>query len=422
MELYGAAQPKPGQVVGAKLDDVFVWVGIVESISEYRVETGTRSMTLACRSRDATPAWRSASRVTIDYPQGTRLDVIAKDVARSVGLLDSEILLPSSSAATPHSSVQLAAISAWQMLETLLLPTSQYPMVDALGRLKAISRDCKRPSDILLTDDRIIAVTGSKSTAPISKLRLKWLDPTLTKVEQQGQILTGANITAGFFQIKQEQEVSFSVDQSQRASNTYMVTRQSANNTFVPVCSENYAALSETKGRITLNTYVWVPALLSYFLAIKASGMIYDIAPTSGGPTITVGRRVQAALELTVLLIMVSMGTGVYEIWGTPYDYVKGRNTTEAYNSDAEDWEENSTDIESDFIASESHAQGVAGTEFVYRARSASSYNATIVDDPRIEVGDILELPDASRIYVTSFNRDLTFGAPAELEVEGFQV
>lgn len=112
LELYGTAQPKPGQVIAAKLDGILLWVGIIESISDYRVESGTRTMTLACRSRDSTPAWRNVSRVTNEYPQGTRLDVIARDVALSLGLQDGEILLPASSMATPHSTAQLAAVPA----------------------------------------------------------------------------------------------------------------------------------------------------------------------------------------------------------------------------------------------------------------------------------------------------------------------
>ena len=37
-----------------------------------------------------------------------------------------------------------------------------------------------------------------------------------------------------------------------------------------------------------------------------------------------------------------------------------------------------------------------------------------------IEPGDILALPDGSRLYVTGLTRDLTRDAPACLEVEGF--
>jgi hypothetical protein len=43
------------------------------------------------------------------------------------------------------------------------------------------------------------------------------------------------------------------------------------------------------------------------------------------------------------------------------------------------------------------------------------------VDDLRIEPGDIIELHDGSRLYVTGYSRDLTRGASAELQVTGFR-
>jgi hypothetical protein len=63
----------------------------------------------------------------------------------------------------------------------------------------------------------------------------------------------------------------------------------------------------------------------------------------------------------------------------------------------------------------------VAARELIYRVRSASVYGVTIVDDPRIEPGDLLQLPDGSRLYVTGYRRMLHRDAPAVLEVEGFQ-
>ena len=94
----------------------------------------------------------------------------------------------------------------------------------------------------------------------------------------------------------------------------------------------------------------------------------------------------------------------------------------EPHDPNAEDWYEEVQEIESDFILNEDHARAVAGREFIYQALSASSYNVVIVDDPRIEVGDILELADGSRVFVTGFRRELTHGTSAVLEVEGFRV
>lgn len=425
-ELYGAPQPKPGQVVSLLLDNVVAFVGVIEALSDYRLSTGTRTMSVTCRSRDASPMWREVPRISDEYEQGTQLGVIARDIAAEMGLTPTEILLPAMSSGTHQSSTQFAGIAAWNMLESLCFPSGHVPFLDGLGRLRAYSRDITRVSDQVLEEARVIAVTGSRSRSAITRLKLLWQDPNLTKVSQQGKVLAQANITAGFFQLWQTQELYWSDDRRQRAQDTYLVVKQSANSGLFPVCSESYTPIEsggvpgEFGGTIKLHTLAYVPSLLLAMLAAKAASFLPD--GVSGSVTVPYGRKVQAAIEFGTFVTMASMGTGSYEIWGTPYDYVHGRNTTEAYDIAAPSWVEKVESIECDFILTEEHAQATVGREFLYRARSSSSYGVTLVDDPRIEIGDILELPDSSRIYVTDYSRNLSPGAPAILEVQGFQV
>jgi len=419
-ELYGAAQPVPGQVLAVCVDGVLLAATLIESLNDYRLASGERRLTLTARSPDAFAVWREVKRVTDIYPLGTRLDQIARDIAQEVGLTVAEIALPPILYAVPHSNLQLAELSAWDMLETLLLPAGLVPWIDGCGRLRAIRRDLARSADITLTDDRLIAVTRGRALVPLSSLRLAWQDPDLTEVQQQDQSLASANITAGFFQMRQDQDVYWSADRTQRARNTRLVIKQSANSGLFPVCSEDYRATAHTGGRITLETAAWVPGLMGVFLATKAAGMLPDIAPPFGGPTTPVGKAVHAALELSVLLTMASIGTGSYEVWGAPYDVVHARHTTEAYDAAAPAWLDKVETVESDLVQNDAHAQVFAARELIYRAHAAQSYGVTLVDDLRLEPGDILALPDGSRLYITGLNRDLTRDAPALVEVEGF--
>jgi len=421
-ELYGAAQPKPGEIIEIRLDGRLLWWGVIDSLNSYRLQAGARTLTLTARSRDASPFWREVRRVTDIYPTATPLSLIARDIAAALGLTDEEIRLPVSSSYTVHSNTQMADLPAWTMLEQLYGPEGRAPMVDARGRLKTISRDCSRATDIALTEDRIESVTTSRSRSPITAVRVKWLDSKLTRVEQQDQSLAQATITAGFFQREQKQEISFSDDFSQRADNTYLVIKQSANSGLLPVCEEEYSQTTQTGGRIVLSTARWVPGLIGVFLSLKAAAALPDIAPPFGGPTAPTGKIVYGGLELAVLLVMASIGTGIYEVNGTPYDFVHGRNTTEAYNSAAPAWQSNDVEIENDFVPNEQAAQAYAVRELIYQARSESRTGLVLVDDPRIERGDLLELPDGTRFYVTDYSRDLSRGAAALLSVDGFQV
>lgn len=429
LELYGAAQPKARRPLSVAVNGELLFVGAIETVNDYRLSTGTRTMSLTARTRDATPAWRDQPRVTNDYPQGTRLDVIARDVAEML-LTPGEVLLPAVAVSAPQSSTQLAELSAWAMLEALLLPAGYSPAIDGLGRLCVWSRDVQRPTDIVLSEDRLLEVTGGRSTPALTRLQVKWLDPTLTRSEQQDRVLGQANITAGFFQLHQRQEIWFSDDHTQRARDTRLVIRQSANSGLLNVCDEEWEVLGEVggagdlHGQIVLTTSAWVPliatqAIASMLYAATIPDYVYSLV---AGVTVSWGRLIHAAAEVDILIVMMSVGTGSYEIWGVPYDYVHGRNTTEAYDASAIVGEDKLTTIETDFVMNEAHAEAIAGREFLFAAMSANSFGLTMVDDLRLQVGDILELPDATRLFVTGFDRNLSHGAPATLSVQGFQL
>lgn len=427
MELYEINQPQPGHIIEFRLSNKLLWWGVIEAITDYRLSSGNKSLTLTLRSRDSTTHWRSTRQVTDIYPVATPLSVIAYDVATNMGLTNEEIMFGETSVTTVHTNTQLADLTAWEMLEKLGEPLGAQPFINARGVLKVISRDTLRDADIQLTTERIISVTAAKSRPPLTAVRVLWLDPGLTKVSQQDQRLASATITAGFFQLKQKKRIHFSEDGTQRADNTHLVITQSANSgvlaAIAKVCDEDYDQISTTEGKITLTTKAWVPGLVGVEIAgLIASSYIGDGVPTAPGETVPVGRVVEAISTVGILTTMASIGTGMYEVWGTPYDFVHTRNRTEAYNDLAQEWMTNEVEIENDFVMDEPMAQAYAIRELLYRSRASSSFNVSIVDDPRIEPGDILELPDESRLYVTNYRRDISSGSSAVLDVEGFRI
>jgi hypothetical protein len=425
-ELFGNQQPKPGQLIEILLDLDSFWIGPIQTVRDYRLEHGRKSLALTARTRDATPVFRDTRRTTQVYPTATPIHYIATQVAQSCGLQTEEIDLTDAGSSTVHSNVQMADMTPWQMLSTLYEPAGLEPYVDVRGRLKCISRDITRESDVTITDlRRLVRVSGSKNQPlPLSELRVRWLDPNLTEVSQVAKVLDTKTITAGFFQVKQAADIWFSADRTQRAKNTQLVIKQSANSGLLKVCSEEYEQLSTTQGKITLKTHYWVPTLATAALVTKALAHKTPdgVASVGAGVTIPKGRLLEFAADAVLFLTMMSIGTGVYEIWGTPYDFVHTRNTTTAFNANASVWEIRPEELENDFVMNEDQAYSLAVRELLYRYRSSVPYDATIIDDTRIERGDIIELPDGSRLYVLDYSRDLSYGAPAVLDVNGFLV
>jgi hypothetical protein len=426
-QLNSTNQPRPGELLELQLNGQTLWVGIIDSIANYTMTTGEHSLTVKVYSRDNTPTWKSIKRVTNLYASGTPVDQIAVDIADAVGLSPAEIAVPSTSVYVVHSNLQLANMSAWDMLTGLLLSSGYDPFIDARGVLKGISRDMARNADVVLTKDRVIAITGSKNKSPMTSVRILWLDPALSEVVHQDQALAEATITAGFFQLHQNLDIWFSQDRTQRATGTYMVTKQDANSGLLPFCDQKYVQLSPTSGQIQLTTSIFAPLLATDALAgLIASSFIPDGVATGGfifsaGQTIPYGRLTQTAAEVAILAIMMSIGTGIYEIRGTPYDLVNARNRTEATAKGVPDWLIQNQDIENDFVMNEAHAQAFAARELIYLSRAVTAHNAQIVDDPRIEPGTIVQFYDGSRLYVTDYKRNLTHGASALLDLVGFQ-
>jgi hypothetical protein len=266
----------------------------------------------------------------------------------------------------------------------------------------------------------VLSISGSKARSETTSVTLKWLDRNLTKSPQQEQALGQASITSGFFNLKQSRQIWWSDGRWQRAENTHMKVLQSINSGLLPVGDESYRVLDEFHGEITVKTSAWVPTVLSHGLALMvAAAAIPDGVAISN--TIPIGRIVHVLAELEVFLTVASIGTGSYEVWGEPYDYVHAINTTEAYNEAAREWQRSEEVLESDYIHDEAHAQQVATHELLYRSLAARSVTVEVVDDPRIEPGDILGLPNGERLYVLDYSRDLSRGSAATLRLSGFQ-
>lgn len=72
-ELYGAAQPVPGQVLAVFVDGLLLAATVIESLNDYRLAAGERRMTLTARSPEAFAAWRrsNASPISIRWAPGS---------------------------------------------------------------------------------------------------------------------------------------------------------------------------------------------------------------------------------------------------------------------------------------------------------------------------------------------------------------
>jgi hypothetical protein len=443
-------QPFSQQVVNLMCKGMNLWIGLIESISSYTLASGVRRMTLTCRTRETQDIWKLTKYSTQLYPQNTNLQVIINDVATQVGLPVSAINVPPTSVTTAHSNTQLAGVSAWEMMQTLFLPLGQTPIVNAVGILKGVSKDLwGRSADIVYDATRIVSVGATRNRPPATRYVLQWLDPNLSKAQQVERKLADVTLTAGYFTPILWKHVTFSPDGTQRAENTYLVTVTSVNQfrlegtTIIPCFVELWNQDTDIDGRLMIVTLGWdLAALYRSFLgkgkcAIAETTALQTLAsaqaatPFAGAAAaaatqaFATAKNDETILDLAIFLLMSAVGTGVYEIWGNPFDYVHARNTSEAYAADvmgSVPWADNPKQEECDLIMDESHAQAVCTRELVYQAAEANSWTLKIADDKRIEKGDLLQFPDGSQVYVLDFTRSVGPYSDNVLEVKGFLV
>lgn len=423
-EFLGDNQPRYGWVVEIRAKAQVLWIGITENLSSYVVQTGQRQFMLTARSRQNFDIWKLVKIVTSLYPVLTNLSQIINDICLKIGMHQDEILVPPGAFSTPHTNTQLANVSAWDACVTIFQSTGQEPHINALGQMKGVTRDTQNMTpNITITAERLISVNANQQVPPVTRVIVNWTDPNLTKVTQLPRKLAETTMTSGFFLPFLKKSMWFSSDKTQRAKDTYMIVRQSANALYIPVCLENYSQTSETEGEIEIISLGYTQAIVALALYVQFTGTLPPgISTLPGVPDIPAGSILQAEASSALFLVMMAIGTGIYEIWGTPYDVVHAKNISEAFDINSVPWADNPKAISNDFIANEAMADQLAVRELYFQANAANTWQITIADDKRIEKGDCLALPDGTTMYVSEFTRSLTPNSSQVLQVKGFLV
>jgi hypothetical protein len=380
-------------------------------------------------NRENNQALKRRKITTQEYSVGTDLGVMFRDVAENfLGLTDLEIRVPPIWGRTfMHKTNQVSQLSPWETLSTLLQVVCQVPFFDGEGRLAAWSKDLNRWPDRILPDYvRVFDLEVSGRTQDcVNKVRVKFLDSRLEEVEGPFQVLGRANITTGFFTFEENLDCYWSEDRKQRARNTELKIIKSVNDNLLPVGSESYQEMDEFHGRITVTIAVWVPILAGAMLAgyLAAAWVPDDVVCGFGsGFTIPTGRAAQAACLTGILIIMMSLGSAQYEVWGTPYDLVYLEKESVAVEYGLEYWEEVEKEFQNDFIGSHDQADAVAVKELIYEKSASLPRKLTLEDDLALEVGDIVQLPDGRKVFIQDMRKQIKRGDVPILEIQGFKV
>jgi len=398
----------------AETEWLWTFTGTVEGTYSWKYERDTNiDIQFSVYSRQNNQAWRRRNVTSSDFTIGSDWGAMFYNIVQDIMLMGpGEIDVPNPWNLTfDKNTNQVVNTPPWEAIEGLTFGLNARPWFDGRGKLKLISIDQHRTTHTLPDDKYLIRYDVRASSAEtINKVILIYLSNSLSRVDGDDQILGSAMVTTGFFRPKQDIIVYYSDERKSRSDNPRFIVIQSVNSGLVPVGSEAMVKLDEFSSKITVTISVWTSILVAVLFAVY---LILSGFPDGLGyfTTIPVGRVLQAVVLFFILIVMSSIGTGQYEVWGTPYEMVYLEKQAIAQKSGLEFWQEREKEIRNDFISTEERALPLVENQLHYEVMKEQPRTLLMRYDPRFEPGDVIALSSTVRIYVDQMQRTLMRGA-----------
>jgi hypothetical protein len=418
---------------------VNTFTGMIQGQIGWRKSRRSQSLEakITVYSRENNQSWKRRSITTRPYSSGTEIGVMLQDICtRFMGLSNGEIRIPLVlGLQLRHLTNQLAQVSPWDAVESILEAVGMVPGFDGDGRLTCYSKAMTQPVARLMADwTKILDYEVPEyNQEAINKIRVVFLDSTLQEIEGQYQMLGTAQATAGFFISFIKLDCWWGDDHKQRAKNTHFIVKQSvvtkvgrlasAGNFGMAWATETYQQVDDFHGRVTITVPWWTPVMFSASLVqYLVASYIGDVSLPMGGMTIPVGKVMQSLTLIQILAMMMCIGTGQYEIWGTPYDYAYLEKQSVAVECNLEYWQINERVIKNDFLGSQEQADAISLLELIWEKSKCFPRKLVIQDDPALEIGDMIRLPDGLKFFITGMSKSIKRGEVPVLQLDGFKV
>ena len=423
-------QLKEGDATLSAGDYVTTFTGHIRGQVGYTLdrEAIEKSTAVTAYGRRATPAFLKRTFTSKTYGRLVDYGTIVQDIAiDQMQLGANELarmprLLGKVTQFATNSIVELAPLEAIdKILETVGLAVD----FDGEGRLRTYDRNLRRSPEITYTTLDLI----SRVSIPASEhegynsVRVVGLDSTVTVTEQPEAAMARATIPVGFWRPVHTVEVRWSADDSVRCATTALAIQTSVNDhLLVRVGTERYRQQDEISGILSVTILAYVAALLVLIIICAIIEFaIPDISLPFGGPTIPVG-KIASGLTLSFILFTISINSsGTYEIRGLPKLPVFKEIAVVMTKEGTLDYLLNEKELKNDWLNHQPALAEIALLELVFEHSLAFPREFSIVNDLRLEVGDLVELPigNGMRVWVESFRKQLSRDRVPILDVSG---
>ncbi len=374
------------------------------------------------------------------FPGPVDVGHIAYTIAwKHMGLGQDEILFGNQGFESQHLTNQLVEINALQALYECLFPVGKKPKFDGSGKLVSVDVNLDKPSSRIYSAGNLMVerrIANPNDVEVNNQVVLKGLSHILTKVIQEPQVLVSANRTAGFFESNVSDSVYYSDDHSQRALDTYVVTKKK-----IKFSSMEWEEVDEFHGRLKIDTHQLRNARVIIFttwlatqLAVTTLDLLIQsgvngntvIVTPSGPTTIAIWRSILNIISQVamagLLWAMQFIGTGVYEVWGKPFEYVYQELVSDNRLTGLDAEELRKAEFRNDFVST-IEALDELGEQHLRREMLKNQlYQVEVLDDPLLEVDDVIELADGARYYVVSAAKKIQRGGKAGMTLTCWKI
>lgn len=366
---------------------------------------------------------------TDKFGKDTDVGQIALAIATEImGLGQDEVLIGAQGFKSQHVSNQVVDTNCLDALYQLLFVVGKKPKFDSLGRLCAVEVDLDKPAARILSagDHTVEQITAQPNDVEVNNsVLLHGLSSVMTKAASASQLLVTLDAVTGFFDSEFKKQVYYSQDHSQRAQNTFLTTKKKiwfSDAKWTPEdefhglldIDTHYLSLArEIIFAVYLASELAIAAIDYYFQAAGsgATGVIVQVV-TFGAATATLASerlalKIISQVALAALLwAMQFIGSGTYEIWGEPFEYVYQELQSRALLPGLDPDEIRQADFRNDFLSTMDELD-VRVRELLRRELVKDQlFQITMMDDPLLEVDDVLETSSGERFYVLNVRKN----------------
>jgi hypothetical protein len=400
----------------AESEWIWTFTGTIEGAYSWIYQRGEHvQIQFAVFNRANNQAWKRRNVTSNSFTIGSDWGTMFSDIVKNVMLLeDAEVVVPEPwGVLFDKNSNQVVNYPPWDAMEQLAFGINAVPFFNGKGELDLYYITQNRITHSLEDDKYLRRYEAKGSSAEIiNKVILTYMSNTLSRVDGPDQVLGSAIITAGFFKREFDVDVYYSDERKTRSDNPRFIVQASVNSGLISFAEETMTKIDEFHSRINVEVSVFAPLLAGALLIawVAASYLPnFGFAVGFGGSEVTVpintGTYVQALLLMAILLIMMSIGTGQYEVWGTPYEMVYLEQQAIALKAGTEFWQEREKEIRNDFISTLEQAQPLIINQLHHEVMKENPRSLVLRYDPRLEPGDVLEVSSGVKIWIESIQR-----------------